>query len=92
MARKAGGRPPASETTELDEKEVEVVAFCLARRPWEHPPGLVRVPSPMLRPRPAGQGSTDGHREVANGSGSLLRFETVTGTSGDIRVASQRAT
>jgi len=56
------------------ERRVEIVAFCLARRPWEHPPGLVRVPSPMLRPRPAVHGSTDGHRQVANGIESFPRY------------------
>lgn len=34
--------------------------------------------TPMLRTWPAGNGASDGHREVANGSGSFLRFETVT--------------
>lgn len=38
--------------------------------------------APLLRPRPAGHGSSDGYREVANGSGSFLRFETVTPSAG----------
>jgi hypothetical protein len=51
---------------------VDRVSLCpVAQNPWEHSPGLVHVPSPMLRPRPAGHGSTDGRREVANGSGSF---------------------
>jgi hypothetical protein len=56
----------------------------LAPVPWEHPPGVRWRAEPHRRydPGQAGDGTSDLHREVANGSGSFLRFETVTPAAG----------